>query len=255
MALWGDKDNIYAGGTVSLDYGTGVVTGSGTTFGNVGAASTGDVIRFGSFSGVYFGDAVIVGIASTTQLSIASTAGLSGASIASTSFQITQLPKYTVVDSVFSEALESAAENHVVLSTTATSLAGVGTNIVYVDSLSGVTTTAGPLRLVSGSNNVIVSVIGITSVSLASTISSSISAGGIVQFRRSTGAQSANVYGISTSGANAAEGTVYEIGSGWVGLTTYMDSEGNMRVKKEILVAMSGIETGNTPLYDGNPFS
>jgi hypothetical protein len=34
-----------------------------------------------------------------------------------------------------------------------------------------------------------------------------------------------------------------------------MDSEGNMRVKKEILVAMSGIETGNTPLYDGNPFS
>ena len=165
------------------------------------------------------------------------------------------MPKYTVRDSVFSEALESTAENHVVLSTTATISAGVGTNIVYVDSLSGVTTTAGPLRLVSGSNNVIVSAIGITSVSLASTISSGISTGGIIKFQRSTGAQSANVYGISTSGANAAEGTVYEIGSGWVGLTTYMDSEGNMRVKKEILVAMSGIETGNTPLYDGNPFS
>ena len=254
MALWGDKDNIYAGGTVSLNYGTGVVTGSGTTFGNVGAAATGDVIRFGSLNGVYYGDAVIVGIASTTQLTIGSTAGLSGASIASTSFQISQLPKYTILDSVFSEASESTAENHVVLSTTATTLSGVGTNVVFVASLSGVTTTSGPLRLVSGSNDIVVSSIGTTSVSLASTISSGISTGNVVKFQRSTGAQSANVYGISTSGANAAQGTVYKIGSGWVGLTTYMDSEGNMRVKKEILVAMSGIQTGNTPLYDGNPF-
>ena len=26
-------------------------------------------------------------------------------------------------------------------------------------------------------------------------------------------------------------------------------------IKKEILVAMSGIQTGNTPIYDGNPFA
>jgi hypothetical protein len=33
---------------------------------------------------------------------------------------------------------------------------------------------------------------------------------------------------------------------GWVGVTTYRDSEGNVRVKSETLVAMSGITTGNT---------
>ena len=99
MALWGNNDAVGAGGSVSLDYSTGVVTGSGTTFGNVGAAATGDIIRFGNRAGTYFGDAVIVGIASTTQLTIGSTAGLSGAAIASTSFTVSQLPKYTVLDS------------------------------------------------------------------------------------------------------------------------------------------------------------
>ena len=45
MALWGNNDAKGSGGTVSLDYTTGVVTGSGTTFGQVGAAATGDIIR------------------------------------------------------------------------------------------------------------------------------------------------------------------------------------------------------------------
>jgi hypothetical protein len=103
MSLWGSKDFIGSGGTVSLDYSTLVVTGAGTTFGQVGAAATGDVIRFGDRSGTYFGDAVIVGIASTTQLSIASTSGLSGAAIASTSFSVSQLPKYTVGDPYYSK--------------------------------------------------------------------------------------------------------------------------------------------------------
>jgi hypothetical protein len=49
MALWGNNDNVGSNGNVSLDYDTLVVTGSGTTFGNVGAAKTGDVIRFGAF--------------------------------------------------------------------------------------------------------------------------------------------------------------------------------------------------------------
>lgn len=103
MSLWGSKDFIGSGGTVSLNYSTLVVTGAGTTFGQVGAAATGDVIRFGDRSGTYFGDAVIVGIASTTQLSIASTSGLSGAAIASTSFSISQLPKYTVGDPYYTK--------------------------------------------------------------------------------------------------------------------------------------------------------
>jgi hypothetical protein len=37
--------------------------------------------------------------------------------------------------------------------------------------------------------------------------------------------------------------------------STYIDSSGSLRVKKETLVAMSGITTGNTPIYDGNPLA
>jgi hypothetical protein len=103
MALWGAKDNIGSEGTVSLNYSTLVVTGAGTSFGQVGAASTGDVIRFGDRAGTYFGDAVVVGIASITQLSIASTAGLSGAAIASTSFTVSQLPKSSILDSHYTK--------------------------------------------------------------------------------------------------------------------------------------------------------
>ena len=43
--------------------------------------------------------------------------------------------------------------------------------------------------------------------------------------------------------------TIYEAGVGWVGVTTYTDTHGTARVKKEILVAMSGITTGNAPVY------
>ena len=53
---------------------------------------------------------------------------------------------------------------------------------------------------------------------------------------------------------DSAATTRYELShEGWVGIQTYMDAEGNLRVKKETLVAMSGITTGNTPLYDSNP--
>ena len=180
MALWGNNDNRDAQGTVTLNYATGICTGSnledpgnGTLFGESGSIQEGDVIRFGSMEkpGTYFGDAVVVSIASTTQLTIGSTAGLSGAAIAATSFQASQLPKYTVLDSHYSE---SQALNN-----------------------------TAPGR----------------------------------------------VYGISTAGAQDANGTTYEVGVGWVGIQTYVDNAGNLRVKKEILVAMSGIETGNTPSY------
>jgi hypothetical protein len=115
MALWGNNDNKGSGGTVSLNYTTLEVTGTGTTFGQVGAAATGDVIRFGlrGSGGTYFGDAVIVGIASTTLLTIDSTAGLSGAAIASTAFYISELPKYTVLDSTFSEASYGVTDKQV----------------------------------------------------------------------------------------------------------------------------------------------
>ena len=52
-------------------------------------------------------------------------------------------------------------------------------------------------------------------------------------------------------GSEVASGTQYETGVGWVGITTYNDTDGNLRVKKEILVAMSGITTGNVPTFPG----
>jgi hypothetical protein len=169
MALWGNNDAVGAGGSVSLNYATGVVTGSGTSFGTVGGAAAGDVIRFGLRSGTYFGDAVIVSIASTTQLTIGSTAGLSGAAIASTSFTVSQLPKYTIRDSHYS---------------------------------------------------------------------------------RNQSDYDAYVYGVAESGIDAAQSTSYALThEGWVGVTTYMGSEGEMRVKTETLVAMSGITTGNAPAF------
>ena len=162
MALGGNNDAVGAGGLVSLDYDTLIVTGAGTTFGTTGAAQEGDVIRFGDRAGTYFGDAVIVGIASTTQLSIGSTAGLSGAAIASTSFAVSQLPKYTVLDSKYSEA--------------------------------------------------------------------------------SYGTEDSFVYGVSSDEAQASLETTYNAThAGWVGVTTYMGAEGEMRVKTEVLVAMSSI--------------
>lgn len=171
MALWGNNDNKGAGGTVSLDYNTLVVTGSGTTFGQVGAAATGDVIRFGPAG--EFGNAVVVGIASTQQLSIASTANLSGAAIAATTFYVSELPKYTVLDSRWSE-----------------------TNTGY----------------------------------------------------------DPHIYGVADGGIAAAQGTSYALThAGWVGVTTYVDGDGNLRVKSETLVAMSGIQTGSLPIYDGDP--
>ena len=171
MALWGNNDNVTSAGTVGLNYGTGVVTGNGTGFGNPGSAQVGDVIRF-TKSGTYFGDAVIKEIASTTSLTIGSTAGLSGAAIAGSDFTISQLPKYTILDSTYSE-----------------------------------TRTDADVR----------------------------------------------VYGVDADAVGRTEDTVYEAGAGWVGVSTYVDMHGTLRVKKETLVAMSGISTGNAPLYNNPP--
>ena len=174
MALWGNSDNVSylyngaVGGTVSVNYSTKTVTGTGTTFGSDGYAKVGDVIRIGfrGTGGTYFGDATIVSIASTVSLTIASTDGLSGAAIANTSYWVSELPQYTPQNPMWSENTS--------IGTTADSY----------------------------------------------------------------------VYGVSGDGVDSALNTTYETGAGWVGVTTYMDNSGNYRVKKEILVAMSGITTG-----------
>lgn len=243
MALWGNNDNKGSGGTVSLDYATLVVTGSGTTFGQVGAAATGDVIRFGyrGSGGTYFGDAVIVGIASTTQCSIASTAGLSGASIASTSFYISELPKYTVLDSTYSNKID-AAESLATLSITGTATTNAGVGTAIIPTIPPVGLIVGDL-LVNDGNNITISTIGATTISLGSTISVGIATGATLTFKRYVDGYDKQVYGISTTSYVPAAYQGYTH-AGWVGVTTYVDCHGNLRVKSEVLVAMSGIQTG-----------
>jgi|TARA_A100001515_G_scaffold142826_1_gene142523 hypothetical protein len=167
MALWGNNDAVVSIGTVSLDYSTRVVTGSGTTFGTAGNGVVGEVIRFGTrFDGTYFGDAVIVSVANTQSCTIASTEGLSGVAIAGTDFTVSQLPGASVSDSKYSEA-------------------SYGTDDSYV-------------------------------------------------------------YAVSEAGTEAVTSNEYKVAhGGWVGVTTYVDTEGNYRVKSEVLVAMSGITTGS----------
>ena len=54
--------------------------------------------------------------------------------------------------------------------------------------------------------------------------------------------------GLTSAAMDATVGTVWEADhTGWVGVTTYMDNSATppvMRVKKEVMVAMSGIQTG-----------
>lgn len=244
MALWGNNDNKGSGGTVTLDYNSGVVTGSGTTFGNVGAAATGDVIRFGfrGGGGTYFGDAVIVGIASTTQLSIASTAGLSGAAIASTAFYISQLPDYTPFDSTYSNK-NDASQSLSTLTITGTATTNSNVGVLTVSTLPPSGLIAGDLLLNNGSN-IVIATVGATSITLGSTISAGIATGDALTFKRYSGGYDKQVYGISTTTdylSAAYRGFAHQ---GWVGVTTYVDCQGNFRVKAETLVAMSGITTG-----------
>jgi len=60
---------------------------------------------------------------------------------------------------------------------------------------------------------------------------------------------SSHIYGVAEGGIDDAQGGQYATAAGWVGVTTYTDTDGNLRVKKEVLCAMSGITTGNTPTY------
>ena len=66
------------------------------------------------------------------------------------------------------------------------------------------------------------------------------------------------VFGISNATAQNSDTTSaqspavqgqFKTDAGWVGVTTYIDSHGNYRVKQEVLVAMSGITTGSIDYY------
>ena len=103
---------------------------------------------------------------------------------------------------------------------------------------------------------------------LDSGVTAAIADGDTFQIQRLHGGYEAHVYavdetlvGLATDATVAgsdqgmfipanAEGS-FKTSAGWVGVTTYIDNRGALRVKKEVLVAMSGITTGNYPLYDG----
>jgi len=322
MALWGNNDNLVSSGTVSLNYATKTVTGTGTTFGSVGFGVTGDVIRFGirGSAGTYFGDAVITGITSARVMTIGSTDGLSGAAIAATSYYLSELPQYTVHDHHYSNLHDSDIsyvnyrkitahadagigvsvislnrhDEHLVdgkhslriggadilvssldfASVNAEGISIIGENKIYVTPPSGVTaknsqvevTTGGSYRGVNivsvgstfvqvGTAHTLSSAIAVGAavtfrnnniVGLAGTIGAAITKGDHLQFRVQAGGYDRQVYGISEGSSQGAVSTEYRTeGTGWVGVTTYIDAHGNLRVKKETLVAASGIQTGS----------
>ena len=184
MSLWSNNDAVpglaTARYTVAANAnadGTCTVTGTGSSFGLDGCAGIGTVIRFGADargrtinvgSGhTYFGDAVIVAVASSESITIASTVGLSQVGF-TTSARFSTCTKSPILDTVYQEK-------------------------------------------------------GVTD-------------------------RDSVVYGISTT----TGGDYHVAHQGWVGVTTYVDMHGTLRVKSEVLVAMSGIDTnkstiGNTP--------
>ena len=164
MALWGRADAILSTGTISVDYSAKTITGTGTSFGAAGI-STGTVITIGA--GGTFGQAVISGVTSERQVSIATTQYLTGAVISGVAYTMSEKPIYTLEDSNY---------------------AGIQT----------------------------------TSPALTNSI-----------------------YGVDEYEAQSVIATKYKVAhAGWVGVHTYIDNHGNLRVKSEVLVAMSGITTG-----------
>jgi hypothetical protein len=171
MALWGKADSLYSGGTVTVNYSTKTITGSGTSFTAAGI-STGTVITIGV--GGTYGQAVISGITSATLVSIATTQYLTGAAIAGVAYTMSQKPVYTLEDT-----------NYAGIQTTSTGL----TNFIQ----------------------------------------------GVDEYEQA----SSNATGSKYHGGHA----------GWVGVHTYVDMHGTLRVKSETLVAMSGISSNTPPTF------
>jgi hypothetical protein len=172
MALWGKADGIFSPGTVTVDYANKTITGAGTSFLAAGLAA-GAVITIGA--GGTFGNAVISGITSETQISIATTQYLSGAAISGIAYSMSQKPVYTLEDTNFS------------------SITGAGNS--------------------SSTNRVY----------------------GVDEFEQTAATQSGSQYAAAHAG--------------WVGVHTYIDCENKLRVKTEVLVAMSGISTSALGTY------
>lgn len=236
MALWGNNDSVYSTGTVAVNLGTKTVTGTTgvVTFTSAGI-KTGDIITVGT--GGTYGQAVITGFTSTT-ISIASTeAFVAISTIPAVSYNINQQPIYTLGDSSFNNKNDAASSFvNFGVTGTATTNAGIGTNVIPV--VVGTKDVIVGDAIVNNGNNLVISIIGATTVSLASTISAGIATGDTLQFRRRTDGYFRDVFGVDQIEVGVAATTKYAVAhSGWVGIMTYIDTHGNLRVKSEVLVA------------------
>ena len=152
---------------------------------------------------------------------------------------------------------------------------GVSTVAITTASIQLGDTLAGP------NTSIVINRIGLGTVGFAATVGLALTSGNIVSIgrtvsnvvtgsasviaigatntslrvTRSSGADQVYIVGVATEGVDDAEGTEYETSAGWVGVTTYMDGEGNLRVKSIPLVALSGIQTGNNPVWGTVPRS
>lgn len=242
MALWGNNDSVYSTGTVAVNFQTNTATGTAgvVTFTTAGI-KTGDIITVGA--GGTYGQAIITGFTSTT-ISIAGTANfISGiTTIPAVLYNINQQPIYTLFDSSFDNKNDVASSfTNLGVTGTATTNAGIGTNIIPV--VIGTKDVIVGDAIVNGGSNLIISTIGATTVSLASTISVGIATGNTIEFRRRTDGYFRDVFGVDQIEVGVARTTKYAVAhSGWVGIMTYIDTHGNLRVKSEVLVA-GGIST------------
>ena len=120
------------------------------------------------------------------------------------------------------------------------SITGVAATYVSIDSTLSTAVSSGDVLTFQGDQL----------ISLESGVTAGIATGDTITFRRKSGGYDRQIYGISTVTAQDYDGVSTEYrtsGSGWVGVTTYRDCDGNFRVKSEILVAIggaSGIQTG-----------
>ena len=102
MALWGTKDTVYSTGnitTIAITNGDGVITGDGTTWNSGNNVVPGLVLTMGSK-----GSGVIKSVDSTTQLTLVGSTGLTAEGSLTQSYNISEQPKFTVLDSNYGSA-------------------------------------------------------------------------------------------------------------------------------------------------------
>ena len=247
MSLWGNNDSVYSDGTVAVNLGTNTVTGAvGVVTFSTAGIKTGDIITVGT--GGTYGQAVITGFTDTT-ISIAGTANfiIGITTIPTVAYNINEQPIYTLGDSSFNNRNDAVPTfKNFGVTGTATTNAGVGTDIipVVVGNLDVIVGDA----IVNGGSNLVISTIGATTVSLVSVTSVGISTGDVIQFVRNTGGYFRDVFGVDAVEVGVAATTAYAVPhSGWVGIMTYIDTHGNLRVKSEVLVAGGILTTSDAP--------